>query len=227
MKSKPETITLIFDYDGTLHDSIRIYAPAFRKGYSELVRQERLPEQQFSDAEISRWLGYSVQEMWQLFMPELPQKTKEACSRMIGDEMVRLTKEGKAVLYPGALETLEQLKADYRLILLSNCKQSYLEAHRCFFNLNRYFDVCHCAEDYHFMPKWKILQTILKNSGWNKALVIGDRLQDMEAARLNSLPAVGCAYGYGNQRELTGAARIADSCSGLYSVIEQVTAQMY
>ena len=31
-------INLLFDYDGTLHDSLRIYAPALQTAYDRLVR---------------------------------------------------------------------------------------------------------------------------------------------------------------------------------------------
>ena len=102
---------LIFDYDGTLHESLYIYAPAFRLGYAQLVKKGLAPARDFSDTEISRWLGYSSKDMWESFMPELPQSEKDSCSKRIGDEMVRLTLAGKARLYPGTETTLRQLKA--------------------------------------------------------------------------------------------------------------------
>lgn len=74
MKSKPEPITLFFDYDGTLHDCIRIYAPAFRRVYPELVTAGFAAPRTFSDPELSQWLGLSVSDMWNRFMPELPQE---------------------------------------------------------------------------------------------------------------------------------------------------------
>lgn len=222
MKLKTEAPLLIFDYDGTLHDSIQIYAPAFRRSYEALERRGCVPEKQFTDMELSRWLGFSAQEMWQLFMPELPQEFRRECSQMIGEEMVRLTEEDKALLYPGALNMLERLKADYRLILLSNCKRRYLEAHRRCFDLDKYFDDFHCAEEYHFIPKWKILRTIRNNAEKGKAVVIGDRLQDMDMAQKNGLPAIGCAYGYGNRAELAGAARIVNDCTALYTAIKEI-----
>lgn len=69
MKSKPEPITLFFDYDGTLHDCIRIYAPAFRRVYPELVTAGFAAPRTFSDPELSQWLGLSVSDMWNRFMP--------------------------------------------------------------------------------------------------------------------------------------------------------------
>ncbi|WP_444643122.1 hypothetical protein ACRQU7_01245 [Caproiciproducens sp. R1] len=47
---------LIFDYDGTLHESLYIYAPAFRLGYPHLVRKGLIPDKDFSDTGISSGL---------------------------------------------------------------------------------------------------------------------------------------------------------------------------
>ena len=111
MKSKPEPITLFFDYDGTLHDCIRIYAPAFRRVYPELVTAGFAAPRTFSDAELSQWLGLSVSDMWNRFMPELPQERKDYYGSRIGDEMLRLINGGLAALYPGTEETLEFLRS--------------------------------------------------------------------------------------------------------------------
>ena len=35
---------VIFDYDGTLHESIRIYAPAFHRAYEYLVEKGHAPQ---------------------------------------------------------------------------------------------------------------------------------------------------------------------------------------
>ena len=111
MNSKPEPITLFFDYDGTLHDCIRIYAPAFRRVYPELVTAGFAAPRTFSDPELSQWLGLSVSDMWNRFMPELPQERKDYYGSRIGDEMLRLINGGLAALYPGTEETLEFLRS--------------------------------------------------------------------------------------------------------------------
>lgn len=196
---------LIFDYDGTLHESLYIYAPAFRLSYAHLVRKGLAPARDFSDTEISRWLGYSSKNMWESFMPELPQSEKDLCSKLIGDEMVRLTLAGKAKLYPGAETVLRQLKAaGHNLIFLSNCKHSYMQAHREHFGLNQYFSAFYCTEDFNFAPKWQIAGSVLPKVSGN-CIVIGDRWQDIELAERHRLLSIGCAYGYGSGDELGGA----------------------
>lgn len=90
MKSNPDPATLFFDYDGTLHDCIRIYAPAFRKVYREMVAAGHCPTRQFSAPELCRWLGLSVPDMWNSFMPDLAQTLKDHYSTRIGEEMLQL-----------------------------------------------------------------------------------------------------------------------------------------
>lgn len=196
---------IIFDYDGTLHQSIAIYAPAFRKAYQYLVDNNLAKPCIYSDKEISKWLGYSSKDMWQSFMPLLPDEIKAHCSSLIGEAMLTYIKEGKAKLYSGALETLEDLKTQgYRLIFLSNCKIAYMDAHREYFKLDKYFDSFYCTEQYDFAPKYEIFKHIeAENEG--SFVVVGDRFQDIEIALKYDLLSVGCLYGYGEERELESA----------------------
>ena len=91
--------------------------------------------------EIAGWLGLNSKEMWNTFLPELDQSYKEQASRMVGDLMVRQIRKHKAVWYPGAEEMLTALKnRGYHLVILSNCKASYREAHWKEFGMERWFD---------------------------------------------------------------------------------------
>lgn len=212
---------LIFDYDGTLHESLCIYAPAFRLGYSHLVRRGMAPDKGFSDAEISRWLGFSAKDMWENFMPELPQSERDLCSGIIGDEMVHLTLAGKAKLYSGAKTVLRRLKAaGHSLIFLSNCKHSYMQAHREQFGLKQYFSAFYCTEDFNFTPKWQIAESILAELS-GKSIVIGDRWQDIEIALRHQLLSIGCAYGYCGTDELNGATIQVFSVEGIPNAVSK------
>jgi phosphoglycolate phosphatase len=80
-------INLIFDYDGTIHDCIKIYKPAFRKAQSYL-QEIGLTLPATSADELERWLGFSASEMWASFAPTLPREEREHCSKIIGDEIL-------------------------------------------------------------------------------------------------------------------------------------------
>lgn len=209
-------VNLIFDYDGTIHDTIKIYGPAFQKAYQYLKDKNWIKEKKYTEEEISRWLGFTAKEMWDSFMPDLADKEKQFCSDMIGEEMIKLTYEGKALLYPHAKEVLQKLKKQGdNLILLSNCKKAYLNAHKEYFQLEQFFTAFYCAEDFGFKPKYEIFKAINKKYS-GEFFIIGDRYQDIKIAEKHSLKSIGCQYGYGTSNELKGATYlIKDICEVL------------
>ncbi len=153
--------TIFFDYDGTLHNSIKIYGHAFRKAYAYLVEQGIAEQRDWSDKEISYWLGFNPQEMWKTFMPDLEENIWLKCSAIVGKEMKSLIEKGNVYLYEGALDTLRYLKRrGYKLIFISNCKLSYKESPIKYFDLGNYFEELVCSEEYNFVPKYKVSKNV-------------------------------------------------------------------
>jgi phosphoglycolate phosphatase len=197
--------TIFFDYDGTLHNSINIYAPAFRKSYDFLVKEGLAESRQWTDKEISRWLGFNPEEMWKTFMPDLHSDYKLKCSSIISEEMERQIEEGKPVLYEGALETLQYLNdKGYQLVFISNCKVYYKEKHNKLFQLDKYFGSLVCSGEYNFIPKHEILKQI-KDNYPEDMVIVGDRGQDIEAGIKNNIYTIGCTYGFALGDELKEA----------------------
>lgn len=215
MKSLENIRTIFFDYDGTLHDSIKIYAPAFQKAYDYLVKEGFAENKKWSDKEISYWLGFNPQEMWSTFMPNLSDKIRHQCSNMIGEEMSLQIEKGKPVLYEGALEMLQYLKSKgYHLVFISNCKTYYKECHCNLFQLDRYFESLVCSEEYNFISKDEIL-SMIKPKYPEEMVIVGDRKQDIEAGKNNNIYTIGCTYGYALNGELEDANLLIHSIKDL------------
>lgn len=207
--------TIFFDYDGTIHNSIKIYGPAFRKAYAYLVEQGLAEERDWSDKEISYWLGFNPHEMWKNFTPDLEENIRIKCSTMIGEKMNSLTEKGRPELYEGAIDTLNYLKSKgYRLVFISNCKMSYRDCHNKLFNLEEYFEELVCSEEYNFIPKYEILEDI-KHKYPEKMVIIGDRFHDMEAGKKNGIYTIGCSYGFSLVGELNEADLIIENINEL------------
>lgn len=214
-------VNLLFDYDGTLHDSLRIYAPAFQTAYDRLAGLGYVEPRAWTPEEIRRWIGLPPGEMWARFQPDLPEAEKERSGALIGKRMLELIQAGKARLYPGVPEALTALRqAGFRLLLLSNCPNSYLQAHAARFGLDTYFHGLYCGEQFGYRPKYEICRE-LQDRYDGEFLVIGDRRQDMEIAERNGLRAVGCSYGYGSAEELSGAAWTAETPFGLLACVSR------
>lgn len=196
---------LIFDYDGTLHQSMKTYAPAFRAACKWLSDNGYMEEKNFTDEEISYWLGFNSTDMWNNFLPDVAPEIREKVRIMLGEDMGQRIERGEGALFPRTEEVLAELKScGHRLIFLSNCRVRYMERHKRVFGLDRFFDNFYCCEEFDFLPKYQIFRLFsLQFSG--KYIVIGDRFHDIETAVKNGLSSIGCGYGYGRGDELSQA----------------------
>ncbi|MEA3424537.1 MAG: HAD family hydrolase [Bacillota bacterium] len=211
--------TIFFDYDGTIHNSIKVYGPAFRKAYGYLTEKGVVTNKIWTDDEISYWLGYSVKAMWKEFMPDLDSMLRDEARKMIGDEMLRLINKGEVVLYDGALETLSYLRQKgYRLIFISNCSISYRDIARDTLGLGKYFEEMVCSQEYGYIPKYEIL-SMIKDKYPQKMVMIGDRFQDIEAGIRNGIHTIGCSYGFHRPDELNEADLIINDIKELMTIL--------
>ena len=214
--------TAFIDYDGTLHNSMCVYGPAFRAGHALMVERGQAQPRTFSDDEIARWLGFTVEDMWAEFMPELPEEIWRDVSLYVGSEMDRLTDKGEARLYDGTLETLRALKdAGWTLVFLSNCGPGYRDKHFAAFGLGEVFDAAYCAADFPGLAKWQIYERV--ESDFPKPhVMVGDRFHDLEVATRAGIASVGCAYGYGAPDELASATAVINDIRDLPDALRAI-----
>ena len=214
---------LIFDYDGTIHNSMLTYAPAFRDTMKWLSDSGYIAHKDYTDDEISCWLGFNSTDMWQSFHPELAPDIREKARLMLGKDMAERIDRGEGALYDGAEEMLSSLKkSGFTLIFLSNCRFHYLERHKRVFGLDRFFDYFYCCEAFDFIPKYEIFRKISPNHA-GSFTVIGDRFHDIETAVRNGLSSIGCAYGFGSRDELSEADIIVDNIRDIPAAAEKLS----
>lgn len=197
--------TIIFDWDGTLHNTSHLYGEAFRYTYSWLVENGYASPKEYRDEETSIYLGMTAKDMWEAFRPDLPTDIKQKAGSMLGQRMDELISAGEAILYDGVTQMLDMLKqSGYKLVILSNCRHAYLEEHRKVFNLDKWFDGYYAAQDYDFVPKEKIFEYI-KESFSGEYVMIGDRKSDIIVGTVQKIRTIGCNYGFGSSDELIDA----------------------
>ncbi|MBQ1388086.1 MAG: HAD hydrolase-like protein [Clostridia bacterium] len=220
-------MTIIFDYDGTLHDTTYLYASAVQKVYDRLAQEGYAAPKKWTAAELTKFLGVTPAQMWDEFMPNLPKEIKERSSHLVG-ELMSDNIWSDAKLYDGAEELLCRLKeSGCRLVMLSNCYTDYMDAHRRRFRLDRFFSDYFTAEDYGFIPKYKIVPAILTKYPDRSYMLAGDRASDMEAAEKNGIPFVACMYGFAEKGELCRYAAVLDlKSSGAFENIMNAAAEV-
>ncbi len=215
-------MNLIFDYDGTLNNCLKTYRPAFEKACQWLDDNGYLPLRHYSDKEISYWLGFTATEMWAAFQPTLPEKIREICKKIVGDEIDQQIQNGNAQLFEHTQEVLTELKqSGHTLIFLSNCQISYMEHHTASFGLDRFFDFFYCSEEFNGIPKYEIFRRFGSHH-IGSYIVIGDRFHDIEIAVKNHLLSIGCAYGYGTKDELKACDLIVNNITEIPAAVKKL-----
>lgn len=197
--------TLIFDWDGTLHRTSKLYRYAVQRALDYLVETGYAEPKILSSEETDQYLGMNAADMWNVFMPDLPDALKKQGEKIVGNEIDMSIANGQAILYEGVEATLDYLKKKgYEMVVLSNCRHNYIEEHRGYFKLDRWFSEYYAAQDYGFCSKEEIFKTIAK-CYLGEYAVIGDRASDIRVGVVHGIFSVGCLYGYGNTNELSEA----------------------
>ncbi|BEP29525.1 HAD family hydrolase [Helicovermis profundi] len=211
--------TIFFDFDGTLHNGKKVYIPAFKEGYKYLVENGYADEKEFSSQEVAMWLGYNEKDMWNTFMPNLPESIQKKASKIIGSTMDKLVEKGEASLFDESIDTLKYLKEKgYTLLFLSNCTESYKDFSIINFKLQDYFDDYLTAERFNNIPKEDIIKKVMSKYKMDMVM-IGDRFHDIKAGKENDLYTIGCSYGYGSKDELKEADTIIASIGELKNIL--------
>ncbi len=203
---------LIFDLDGTLFQTQKVSIPAVQYAFSEAGL--RPP----GEESIRQFFGRPDPEFWAWLRDQYAGIT-ETILDSIPEWEVRLIPELGA-LYPGVVEALAQLRLlSARMVICSNGYPEYVttvvESH----GLERYFDYLRWREPTD-QGKSQMVRDLLEKFPERPAIIIGDRADDIAAARENGLLAVASLYGFGKPEELAQAHASAASPSALPGLLQ-------
>lgn len=197
--------TIFFDFDGCLHDSTKIFLPAFSKAYDYLVKLGQVPDKEWNEEEVSHKLGFNCFDIWNGVAPNAEKAMIDQCVEIVSQEQNRLIRTNQAVLFDGAIDTLKYLKnKGYKLVFVSNCRTYYKEAHAKVFGLDDIFSEMACAQDYDNIPKHEIVKNIMPRYEMDMVM-IGDRFHDIDAGKKNGILTIGSLQGYSLPNELDSA----------------------
>ena len=192
--------TIIFDFDGTIHDGEKLSLPIFHECLQSLYKTFEIKKEYPSDETILSQFGKQADDIYPSLLGTTNQEIISTFEKCVEEAEVQAFLEGKGVLYPNVESTLHALKEQqFRLALCTNARTDYFEAAVEIFSLNKYFDEMMAAGQNPGKDKtWMISKIILKLRSRHFA-VVGDRIHDIEAAKNNGGIAIGCTYGFGRK----------------------------
>lgn len=208
---KNTNTAFIFDLDGTVVNPgtaiPRCINYALKKFGMKPVPIERL----------KRYIGFSLED---IFTEITKRKDKKFIKGCIDAYRERFHKEGIAEhrLYPGIVGLLEAAAKSGQLVVASTKPKVSCDMVLDHLGIKPFFTSVYGAElTGKLSNKTDLIRHVLKKEGLKRAVVIGDRGLDIEAAKKCSCDSIGVSYGYGTKEELAaaGALRIAETVGEL------------
>lgn len=190
--------------DGTLFRSEAVAVPSFRTAFAKMADDGVDIPKHLTDDQITGTFGYTHDHIWHTLLGRnLEPDKQEKGDQWVLDAEISLLEEGAGALFDGVVETLTLLHNEgAALAVASNGQRSYIEAIIHTFHLTPLFSGLYSASGYKMRSKVDLVRLILSEIPYHKAVMIGDRSSDVEAGKENGLPAIGCAFGFADAREL-------------------------
>lgn len=201
---------LVFDWDGTLMDSAAAISASLRAACGDL----ELPVP--SDNQARFVIGLGLNDALAHILPGVA----AAVYPQIVDRYRHhfLLRDGGTTLFPGAFETIQELRAGgFMLAVATGKSRRGLERALDATGLRPYFHATRCADEGFSKPHPGMLHELMNDLGAdsNKTLMIGDTTHDMAMAQNASVARLGAAYGAHPRDELLPFEPVA--CVGEFS----------
>lgn len=199
---------IIFDLDGTLWDSSAIILQA----WNDVFKKNQLPL--ITKEDLAGVIGLDMFAILAKLQPSADHKVLE---QMIENEEQYLRKYKKGI-YKNTKNTIERLSKEYRLFIVSNCQQGYIELFLEIYDLGNYFTDHLCWGDTR-TKKGQTIRTLMEKNDITEACYVGDTRGDEIAASDADIPFIYAAYGFGSVNDDTYS---IDHISGLKKVLQSL-----
>ncbi len=191
MQFRPPCDSIIFDLDGTLWDA----SPTSAIAWSKTAREQKI-NVTIDEAAIKGVSGLPFDKCVDALFGSHAQSVPNLRSLLDEAEQKEITARGGR-FYPGMAEGLRKLSRDYKLFLVSNCQEWYLNSFFDHSGLREVFQDALCFGQTN-LPKSENIKTIVKRNQLSKPIYIGDTHWDQEAAFYVGVKFVFARFGFGS-----------------------------
>lgn len=183
---------IIFDMDGTLWDS----APQVADSWNLVFQKNGVTREPLTKEDMYRVMGKTMDVLAAMLLPDLEEtKRNELLNLCVEEENDYLRKHG-GTLYPNLRQTMEALKEEYDLYIVSNCQSGYIESFLDYYQFHDLFEDIECYGN-NGKPKDENIALVVERNKLDKAVYVGDIEGDYEASQKAGIPFIHAAYGFG------------------------------
>ena len=205
---------IIFDMDGTLWNSAANVAVSWNLAMEEFgYKREPLTEK-----DIQSIMGMTMAAIADKLFTGLDDGGRAALRSLCETRENEYLAEHGGVLYPKLRETMEKLKKDYHLYIVSNCQAGYIEAFLDYYGFRDLFEDIECFGN-NFRQKSENIRLIADRNALDDAVYVGDIQADLDSARAAGCRFIHARYGFG---EIPEAVPAIESLDELPEVVPSV-----
>lgn len=186
------TDSLIFDLDGTLWDATETVARAWQAARKQVDFEIR----EITQEDIRGVAGMQHDLIYNKFFPDLTDDQKKELMKISGREEMEHLKKYGGNLFRGIKDALEYLHGKYKLFIVSNCQDGYIEAFYDYHQISPLFRDHECSGRTG-NPKGENLKAVVERNNLQHPVYVGDTKGDYEASVVAGVPFVYAAYGFG------------------------------
>ena len=216
MTTKGKIRTVLFDFDGTVFDTVE----GITKSIQYAIRKRGL------DADLDELRCFAGPPLVDKFM-EVYAVTEEEAEQMVRDFRERYVQVGiyESAPFPGVRELLASLReAGLTLGIATSKPQPMAELLLERAELRDFFAVIAGSRpQLNNERKWQVVRRVMESCGADEAstVLIGDTKYDVEGAHLARIPCIGVRWGYAEEGELeaAGADGIAENMDQLFGML--------
>ena len=195
---------IFFDLDGTLWDS----AEKVVKSWNETFISEGY-DFQITVEDMQSCMGKLMTEIADILMSEVePEHRYELLKKCEINENELLRREG-GILFDNVEKMLKLMSEKYKLFIVSNCQQGYIEAFLDFYGFGDYITDTE-NPGVTGLSKGENIKLVARRNDIDKIIYIGDTLGDYNATMEAGGTFIHAAYGFGE----------VDNVTKVYSVME-------
>lgn len=190
--------SIIFDLDGTLWDSTHEVAEAYNK-----VINEKYPDipADITAERLKGLFGLPMDVIAERLFSNVSREHALEIMDECGEYECMYLAEHGAKLFEGVEDTLRSLNEKYKLFIVSNCQDGYIES---FLKANPQF--CGYFIDYENPGrsgklKADNIKLVIERNNLINPVYVGDTEGDAKAAREAGIPFIYAGYGFGDVKE--------------------------
>ena len=194
--------SIIFDMDGTLWDSTEEVAVAFNE---VLKNKYPLVTDEVTAIKLKSLFGLLLDDIGiKLFRSVSPDKAIEIIKDCCDYEIEYLVMHGVS-LYQGMEEAIKELSKRYKLFIVSNCQEGYIQA---FFKIHPHLEKYFMDFEYpgrSGKAKADNIGLVIERNSLKNPVYVGDTAGDAKAAGEAGVPFIYARYGFGQVQEFDDA----------------------